>query len=107
MREKKAINIEIGKRIKESRQRIGITQEQLSEAIDVSTQYLSDLERGLVGISIATLKQVCIALCTSSDWILFGDTTQDARSVINEKCKNLSLEQLLLIAEIIDNFVIK
>ena len=50
MREKKAINIEIGERVKAAREQADITQEQLAERIDVSTQYVSDLERGVVGI---------------------------------------------------------
>lgn len=70
MREKKAINIEIGERVKAAREQADITQEQLAERIDVSTQYVSDLERGVVGISVPTLKNLCVALGIASDRIL-------------------------------------
>ena len=48
MREKKEINIEIGLQIKCAREQAKMTQEQLAELIDVSPQYISDLERGVV-----------------------------------------------------------
>ena len=49
MREKKQLNIEIGERIKDAREQKGRTQEWLAEQIGVSPQYISDLERGVVG----------------------------------------------------------
>ena len=49
-----------------------MTQEQLAERIDVSPQYISDLERVVVGTSLTTLKKVCTTLGVSSDRILFG-----------------------------------
>lgn len=52
MREKKEINIKIGEHVKKARERAGITQEQLAEKTDVSPQYISDLERGVAGISV-------------------------------------------------------
>ncbi len=56
MREKKEINIQIGEQVKKAREQASLTQEQLAEQIEVSPQYVSDLERGVVGISIPTLK---------------------------------------------------
>ena len=76
MRVKKEINIQIGEQIKSAREQAKLTQEQLAERVDVSPQYISDLERGVVGISIPTLKRVCITLGVSSDQILFGTTTK-------------------------------
>ena len=72
MRIKKEINIQIGEQIKSARERAKFTQEQFAERIDVSPQYVSDLERGVVGVSITTLKRVCTVLGVSSDQILFG-----------------------------------
>ena len=72
MREKKEENIEIGVRVRAARNNAGLTQEQLAEAIEVTTQYVSDLERGVVGISISTLRRLCLALEISADSILFG-----------------------------------
>ena len=105
MRAKKEINIQIGERIKEAREFSGRTQEQLAEAIEVSPQYISDLERGVVGISIPTLKRLCTSLAVSSDQILFDRKTEQYAAAIGEKCRSLSDSQFHLVLEIIDRFL--
>ena len=45
----------IGSNIRTARKRADLTQEELSEKVGVTPQYLSDLERGLVGTSVPTL----------------------------------------------------
>ena len=105
MRAKKEINIQIGERIKEARESSGRTQEQLAEAIEVSPQYFSDLERGVVGISIPTLKRLCTSLAVSSDQILFDRKTEQYAAAIGEKCRSLSDGQFHLVLEIIARFL--
>lgn len=72
MKEKKELNIHIGERIHKARENASYTQEKLAEKIEVSVQYISDLERGVVGTSIQTLIKICHALSVSSDYILMG-----------------------------------
>lgn len=105
MRAKKEINIQIGEQIKRAREQAKLTQEQFAERIEVSPQYVSDLERGVVGISIATLKRACIVLCVSSDQILFGNQASNRTELLAEKCITLSDSQFLLLAEIVAKFV--
>ena len=105
MRTKKEINIQIGEQIRIAREQAKITQEQLAERIDVSPQYISDLERGVVGISIATLKRACVSLHVSSDQILFGESVNDVTTIIENQLRALSKEQCVLLSEIIDRFV--
>ena len=105
MRIKKEINIQIGEQIKAAREHARLTQEQLAERIEVSPQYISDLERGVVGISIPTLKRVCTVLCVSSDQILFGQENNSKSSVISSACRTLSPEQLRILIEIIEKYV--
>ena len=105
MRVKKEINIQVGEQIKLARERSRITQEQFAERIEVSPQYVSDLERGVVGVSIATLKRICIALGISSDQILFGQKTESRAAAIAEKCKTLSEKQYILLSEIIEKYI--
>ena len=73
MRERKELNVSIGQRIHSARENAGITQEKLSEKIDTSVQYISDLERGVTGASVATLIKICKTLSVSSDYLLMGD----------------------------------
>ncbi len=54
-----------------------MTQEVLAEKLDMSTQYISDVERGATGISVGTLISLCEELNASSDYILFGNITSD------------------------------
>lgn len=105
MRIKKEINIQIGEQVKLAREQAKLTQEQLAERLDVSTQYISDLERGVVGISIPTLKKLCGSLCISSDQILFSQKKKNYASLIADKCTPLSDEQFLILTEIVDRYV--
>lgn len=105
MRVKKEINIQIGEQIRLAREQAGFTQEQFSEQIEVSPQYVSDLERGVVGISVATLKRACTVLHVSSDQILFGKASEDHTAIIAQQCKELSKKQAIAIAEIIQKIV--
>ena len=72
MREKKTINIAIGRRIQQSREQAGLTQEELAERIDRSTQFISTIERGLAGPSLETTIKICEVLGVSTEWILRG-----------------------------------
>ena len=105
MREKKAINVQIGERIKLARENAKLTQEQFAERIDVSPQYVSDLERGVVGASVSTLKRICVMLGISADQILFGNAPTDKAVVLAEKCRPLSDVQFDLLLQIIERYV--
>lgn len=105
MREKKQINIEIGKQVKYAREQAKLTQEQLAEYIDVSPQYISDLERGVVGVSIPTLKKLCATLHVASDQILFSERKDNDVSAVMEKCRLLSKEQFDILSDIIYKFI--
>ncbi|MCO7138075.1 helix-turn-helix domain-containing protein [[Clostridium] leptum] len=56
MRDKKEINIHIGNEIRIARKRIGLTQQQFGEMVSLGTKNVSDIERGVAGITISTLK---------------------------------------------------
>lgn len=72
----------IGSNIRKARQRSDLTQEQLAELIDVTPQYLSDLERGVVGTSISTLILLCKKLNVTADYILFGTENDEDSEVM-------------------------
>ena len=82
MGNKKTQNKEIGLRIKQAREAAG-TQERLAEMIDVSPQYISGVERGVVGLSVPILTHLSRILLISCDYILLGEGEQsDATSVV-------------------------
>lgn len=104
MREKKEINVQIGKQVKLVREKSKLTQEQLAERLECSPQYISDLERGVVGISVSMLRKLCTVLGISSDSILFAMAPKHTLSVIENKCKGLSERQFKILLEIIDKY---
>ncbi len=107
MRKKKELNLQIGNQIRKARERSGLTQEQFAEAIDKSPQFISDLERGLSGISLETLKKICETLQVSSDTILFTETIQTDMAVekLTNKFLNMTPEQLRIMEAITNAFL--
>ena len=57
----------IGKRIQKIRQARGYTQQQFSEMIGLSTNYLSDVERGKSSVRLGKLATIINALECSAD----------------------------------------
>ena len=104
MREKKQINIQIGEQVRIAREQAKLTQEQLAERIEVSPQYISDLERGVVGISIPTLRSACVAMGVSSDRILFGTASESRNAAIEKRCSELSDKDFAALLNIADTF---
>ncbi len=94
MREKKDINIEIGVNIRKVREEAGLTQQQISELIDITPQFYSEVERGKSGISHSLMKTICERFCVSADFLIMGKREKNDISPIVEKLKYLSEEEL-------------
>ena len=105
MRARKELNVQIGDRIRNSREIAGLTQEQFSDLVGVTVQYISDLERGVVGTSIPTLIKICNSLNVSSDYLLMGKREPNELSEVIERLKYLPPAQLTLIEECINLFL--
>ena len=103
MQEKKQINTEIGARIKEEREKAGLTQERFSELIGLGPKSVSAFERGTVGISFTTLKTICQVLSVSSDQILFGKADPDGSdlSELVHRLERLSPKQFAITKEVV------
>ena len=54
----------LGRTIRERRQRLGLTQEELAEKADLHWTYVSGVERGVYNVSIVKLYRIAIALKT-------------------------------------------
>ena len=65
-----SINLALGCKVKDLRTRKKITREKLAEELDISSRFLADVEAGKVGVSLETLIKLCIALGTTSDYLL-------------------------------------
>lgn len=105
----KELNVQIGERCRQARDASGYTQEQLAEQIDVSTQFLSDAERGVTGMSVSTIVKLCTVLSVSTDFILLGKDSEgyneNALSIYS-RIKCLSPQRQTLVEEMV-NLLIK
>ena len=59
-------------RIRRQREALGYSRERLAELSEISNSFLSDIERGDRGFSIALLGRLARVLGLSADYILFG-----------------------------------
>lgn len=64
--------ISVGKRIKKQRRLLGITQKEFAKSLHLNSNYYSDIECGLCGMSIQTLIFISQKLKLSLDYIIFG-----------------------------------
>jgi len=67
---------DIGKRIRRVRESNDFTREQFSEKIEITPQFLAELENGTKGMSFDTLSRIC-RYYASADYILFGRESSD------------------------------
>ena len=77
----------IGERIKEARKNAGLSQEKLAEMIDVTTVYISRVERG-GQINLKRLSQISIALSVPIERLLNG-TTMESKNYLNKEFQEL------------------
>ena len=105
MAKKKKENIQIGLRVKQAREAAGLTQERLSELMDVTAQYLSGVERGAVGLSVPVLIRLCSILLVSSDYILVGGTEHSDATSITSRLSKLPPEHIHNVEEILNRYI--
>ena len=103
MRERKEINVEVGRRIRRAREAAGLTQERFAELIGVSPQNVSCVERGLAGVSLTVLRRMCEILRVSSDSLLLGADGGNDVDAIAERLRRLPPEQFRVVQEVINH----
>lgn len=92
----------MGQRIMVKRKALRMTQEELAEKIDVSTQMISNLELGKKAIRPENLTKVCEALELSADFILTGSNTKTEVDTVAEKLLQLTDEELRIVEDLVD-----
>ena len=78
----------LGKRIREERQRLGLTQAELAEDINISDTYMGAIERGERSLTLDTLVRLVNRLGVTVDYIL-ADSVIDNDSNIVEQFKQI------------------
>ncbi len=78
----------LGKRIREERLRLNLTQAQLAEDIDISDTYMGAIERGERSLTLDTLIRLVNRLGVTVDYML-SDAVSDSDSNIMEQFKQI------------------
>ena len=68
--------VELGKRIRAARIKAGLTQSELAERADVSTNHISAIERGVYDTRVEMLYRIATVLGVSGDYLLMGAALQ-------------------------------
>ena len=103
MREKKEINAEVGRRVRQAREAAGLTQERFAELIGVSPQNVSCVERGLAGVSLTVLRRICETLHVSSDALLWGRSGGNDAEILARRLEQLPPEQFRVVQNVINS----
>ena len=82
----------MGGRIKETRKMQGLTQEQLAEKVDVTLEYISQIERGLKMPSMQVFIKLVEVLDVSADYLLRDSVS--TRNLYGDKQIGSRLERL-------------
>ena len=95
--------IRMGSYLRELRDEKNVSQEKLSEVIDCSPQYISDVERGKYSLSLKKVMLVCEKYNISSDRLIFGSPDKfsefDSRSLVMRLIEDLNSEQIGIVIE--------
>lgn len=98
----------MGDRIKETRKKRAFTQEQLAEKLDISVEYVSQIERGLKIPSMQIFIKLVELLDVSADYLLrdsistrnlYGDKQ------IGNKLEKLTPKQRVALEALIDTYI--
>ncbi len=89
--------VEVGKRIKNRRLELNLTQSDIKQKTGISTGNLSDIERGRSAPSASALCELSYVLECSVDYILFGKSRNTDKSKFSDIHEQLTpLQELIL-----------
>lgn len=84
----------IGMRVQACRKEQHMTVEYLAELANISPEFLRAIEAGQKGMSLNTLSNLSIALQTSSDFLLFGSSSEEKYTVMVQVLESCSTERI-------------
>ncbi len=96
---------EIGLRIKENRKKMKLTQEMLAEKLGISVKHLSEVERGIAGLSIENLILLSTFFDVSLDYLIKGDRNDDPLRLTVTLPDRISEEKRSKIKALIRNLI--
>lgn len=85
---------EIGQRIREEREKLGLSRAKFAEIIELSDYYVGQLERGERQMSLSVLLKISSCLHLSLDYLILGTFRYNQDSAINEEIPTFMKEEV-------------
>lgn len=99
---------QMGRKIKEARERKGYTQEQLAEKLNLSVQHVSVIERGVKAPRLETFVHIANELDVNADYLLedlLSVSAQLASSELYDRMEGVSEREKKRILEVVNVLV--
>ncbi len=96
---------QIGQRIRKHREKSRLSQEQLAERADVSSQTISTAETGKKRLRVENIIKICEALEISPDYLLLGEISPQDLTILSDKLSQLTPGQYRHLEDIIDSYI--
>lgn len=96
----------IGKRVRRQREKLSLTRDQFAELIDISPQFLAEIENGKKGMSAETLYKICERSDASTDYILFGrQSTGNIKTPAADLLSQIPSQYSEIIEDVLQSFL--
>lgn len=96
---------EVGQRIMDRRKKLGMTQEELADRSELTTQFVSYAESGKRASRPENLMRIASVLGVSTDYLLTGDIIDKDQLLLSEKLEKLTAGEVRIIESIIDECI--
>lgn len=104
----------LGMRIKECRMKMGMTQDELAEALLTKKSTISAYENDKIDIKVSVLKDLAKVLCTNVSYLVDGDENDIAPQIMqvavmlqeiqNKELRKVAIEQMKILVGLNDTF---
>ena len=94
---------EMGKRIREKRKELGLTQEKLAEKIEISTSHMGEIERGTSICSLSVLVNLATVLELNLDTLVKGIDTGNANKALSDMLDAMPKDNKQLYIKLCEN----
>lgn len=95
--------VEMGKRIKERRLELKLTQERLAELLDFSPTYIGTIERATSKCSLETIVSIAKILDLDMNYLIFGITSKNAEYIFSQTLDRLPIDKKDLYIKLCDS----
>ena len=94
-------NVEFGKNVRRRRKALGMTQAQLAECLNISSNHVSSIETGKTDASVGTVISLCDALQVTPDYLFVGNMhTDDVSADLIDVIRTCSKEDQKILYQI-------